>query len=228
MNDLLDISKRLNTQDNRSTTEPMFCLQIKVRDVGYDAAYAGETVWINTESGDYEETEPNAPGAQEFGYVDRWETVMVAFTEQGIADYMDKDGHNVKRRAYRGETRVYVESFMRCDEMVRIRHALMSNANRQGEAMKHEETRGLIVQRIGIHQHNIRYKRQNTDGEWKADVERWENRVKELTASLGLLERDEAEDLVAKIERQRGDIRILERDWQAAEARPEEARGESG
>ena len=94
--------------------------------------------------------------------------------------------------------------------------------------MKHEETRGLIVQRIGIHQHNIRYKRQNTDGEWKADVERWENRVKELTASLGLLERDEAEDLVAKIERQRGDIRILERDWQAAEARPEEARGESG
>ena len=132
MNDLLDISERLRTQDNRCTAEPMFCLQIKMRDVGYAPDYAGETVWINMESGDYNEVAPNSPGAEEFGYKDRWETVMVAFTEQGIADYMDKDGHNVKRRAYRGETRVYVESFNRCDEMVRIRHALMSNATGQG------------------------------------------------------------------------------------------------
>ena len=129
MNDLLDISERLKTQDNRCTAEPMFCLQIKVRDVGYDPAYAdGETVWIDMEGGDFDEVAPDFPGAEEFGYKDRWQTVMVAFTEQGIADYMDKDGHNVKRRAYKGETRVYVESFMRCDEMVQIRCALMSNS----------------------------------------------------------------------------------------------------
>jgi len=128
MSDLLDISERLRTQDNRCTAEPMFCLQIKVRDVGYDPQYAdGNTVWINMESGDYEEVEPETEGAEEFGYKDRWETVMVAFTEEGLNDYMRQDGHNVTARAHNGETRIYVESFRRCDEMIRIRQFLMSN-----------------------------------------------------------------------------------------------------
>jgi len=126
-NDLLDISERLRTQDNQCTAEPMFCLQIKVRDTGYDPNYAADTVWINMQGGDYEEVPPQTPGAEEFGYQDRWETVMVAFTQQGLLDYMDKDGHNVKRRAHNGETRIYVESFMRCDEMIRVRQALMSS-----------------------------------------------------------------------------------------------------
>lgn len=128
MSDLLDISERLRTQDNRCTAEPMFCLQIKVRDVGYNPQYADDnTVWIDMQSGDYEEVAPETEGAEEFGYKDRWETVMVAFTEQGLLDYMEKDGHNVKRMAYNGETRIYVESFRRCDEMTRIRQFLMSN-----------------------------------------------------------------------------------------------------
>lgn len=128
MTDLLDISDRLRKQDNRCTAEPMFCLQIKVCDIGYDPRYTdGNTVWINTQSGEYEEVEPYTEGADEFGYKERWETVMVAFTEQGIEDYMRQDGHNVRRRAYKGETRIYVESFRRCDEMVRIRQFLMSN-----------------------------------------------------------------------------------------------------
>jgi len=127
--DLLDISERLRAQDNRCTAEPMFCLQIKVRDTGYDPNYAGDTVWIDMAGGDYEEVPPETQGAEEFGYKDRWETVMVALTEQGLMDYMDKDGHNVKRRAHNGETRIYVESFMRCDEMIRVRAFLMSNAH---------------------------------------------------------------------------------------------------
>ena len=133
---LLDISERLRTQDNRCTAEPMFCLQIKVRDTGYDPNYSGDTVWIDMEGGDYEEVLPETPGAEEFGYKDRWETVMVAFTEQGLMDYMDKDGHNVKRRSHNGETRIYVNSFMRCDEMIRVRQALLPNdpAHLQGRS----------------------------------------------------------------------------------------------
>ena len=128
MNDLNDIAERLRTQDNRCTMEPMFCLQIKVRDVGYDPQYAdGETVWIDTNSGDYEEVAPETEGAEEFGFKDRWETVMVAFTEEGLNDYMRQDGHNVKQRAHNGETRIYVESFRRCEEMIRIRKALMED-----------------------------------------------------------------------------------------------------
>lgn len=123
--ELLAIGERLRTQDNRMTSEPMFCLQIRVRDVGYDSNYAdGDTVWIDMQSGCYEEVAPNTDGAEEFGYKDRWETVMVAFTEQGIADYMKQDGHNVRRRAHNGETRIYVESFNRCREMIKIREYL--------------------------------------------------------------------------------------------------------
>ena len=121
---LLDISERLRTQDNRCTAEPMFCLQIKMRDTGYDPNYASDIVWIDMQSGDYEEVAPETPGAKAFGYNDRWETVMVAFTEQGLLDYMDLDGHNVKQRAHNGETRIYVESFRRCNEMIRVRQAL--------------------------------------------------------------------------------------------------------
>jgi hypothetical protein len=124
-----DIAERLQKQDNRCTAEPMFCLQIKVRDAGYDKNYSEDTVWINMMSGDYEEVPPGTEGAEEFGFKDRWETVMVAFTEQGILDYMAKDGHNVKRRAYKGETRIYVESFHRCDEMIRIRHSLLERGS---------------------------------------------------------------------------------------------------
>ena len=105
-----EISQRLRTQDNQCTAEPMFCLQIKVRDVGYDPAYSeGNTVWLDMDSGDYQEVPPESEGAEEFGYKDRWETVMAAFTKQGLEDYMRLDGHNVKRRAHNGETRIFVE-----------------------------------------------------------------------------------------------------------------------
>ena len=123
---LSDISERLRKQDNRITADPMFCLQIKVRDVGYDKNYSeGQTVWIDMQGGAYEEVPPESEGAEEFGFKDRWETVMVAFTEQGLLDYMMLDGHNVKRRAHNGETRIYVESFRRCDEMTSIRQSLL-------------------------------------------------------------------------------------------------------
>jgi hypothetical protein len=117
---LMDIARQLRDQDNRCTHEPMFCVQQKHREVGFDPAYSSETVWIDMQSGDYEEVPPETPGAQEFGYKDYWETVMVCFTEPGCQDYLKANGHNLK------EPRIYVESFTRCDEMIRIRHALLA------------------------------------------------------------------------------------------------------
>ena len=125
------IGERLRTQDNRITAEPMFCVQEKKRDVGYDPQYAeGETVWIDMEGGDYVEVPPETPGAEEFGYKDRWETVMVAFTEEGCKDYLRQNGHNHR------ETRIYVESFRRCDEMVAIRKMLMGLPAPTGDATR--------------------------------------------------------------------------------------------
>lgn len=128
---LLAISERLKTQDNRCTMNPMFCVQMKVRDIGMDADYATDTVWMDMESGNFDEVPPETEGAVEFGFKDRWETVMVAFTEKGCEEYLALDGHNVRRRAHNGEVRIYVESFNRCPEMIAIREALMANDQAQ-------------------------------------------------------------------------------------------------
>jgi hypothetical protein len=50
---------------------------------------------------------------------------MVAFTEGGCQEYMRQDGHNVKRRAFRGVVRIYAESFNRCPEVLAIRNVLI-------------------------------------------------------------------------------------------------------
>jgi len=126
---LRSIGLELNTQDNRMTAEPMFCVQILVRDVGYDAAYCDKRVWhdsandqtIYDDDPDFRAESVEGDGWDMFGYVDRWETVMVAFTEVGCKAYLELDGHNVKRRAFRGQIRIYVESFRRCEEMMAIR-----------------------------------------------------------------------------------------------------------
>jgi hypothetical protein len=130
--ELLEISQRLKAQDNRCTAEPLFCLQMLCRDVAYDPGWVDNHCWHNMGTmetvydDDPDFKEPEGEGWQEHGYVDRWETVMVAFTEQGLKDYMVLDGHNVERRAFRGKTRIYIETFRRCDEMIAIRKYLMS------------------------------------------------------------------------------------------------------
>lgn len=138
---LQDIVDRIKTQDNRCTESPIFLLQIKKRDVGYDPNYCdGDTVWIDMESGDYQETNADAEGSIEFGYRDRWETVMFAFTEHGIIDYMEANGHNVLRRAHNGEYQIYADSLFRCREMIRIREYLLSiDMSAAEESQKGEE-----------------------------------------------------------------------------------------
>jgi hypothetical protein len=125
---LLEIGERLRTQDNRITEHPMFCVQIKVRDTGYDPDYAEGKCWWNAER--LEVVYDEEPGGDpedwlESGYKDRWETVMVAFTEEGCKEYLELNGHNDRRRAYKGEVRIYAESFRRCPEMIAIREALL-------------------------------------------------------------------------------------------------------
>ena len=112
----------------------MFCVQIKVRDVGYDSSYATGICWYNSEKeqakydDDKRFKEPKERGWYKSGYKDRWETVMVAFTQKGCEEYLELNGHNDKRRAFRGEVRIYAESFNRCPEMLAIREALIFNS----------------------------------------------------------------------------------------------------
>lgn len=140
----MPISHRLNTQDNRITQNPMFCVQIKRRDVGYDSAYATNKCWHDS-AGDqtiYDDDEnfkgePEGSEWDEFGYVDRWETVMVAFTEKGCEEYLELNGHNDRRRAHNGEVRIYVESFNRCPEMILIREMIKALATQPEKTDDH-------------------------------------------------------------------------------------------
>lgn len=134
MDSISEIGVRLKTQDNRITMNPMFCVQIKRRDVGYDSAYSDCRCWhdsanettIFDDDKDFK-GEPEGEEWDEFGYKDRWETVMVAFTEKGCEEYLDLNGHNDRRMAHNGEVRIYVESFNRCPEMIAIRDFLMAS-----------------------------------------------------------------------------------------------------
>lgn len=122
-------AENLRTQDNRCTADPMFCVQEKKRDVGYDSAFSENRCWHDSANSDtvfdddpdFKEP-PKGDEWDEFGYVDRWETVMVAFTEKGCQDYIDLNGHN-----HRGKLRIYAESFRRCPEMLAIRAFLLAN-----------------------------------------------------------------------------------------------------
>jgi hypothetical protein len=111
------IGERLRTQDNRITQNPMFCVQQKRRIYGLDPRWTDNTVWYRNGEMVEDGTEENA---ERVGYLDYWETVMVAFTEGGCNEYLRQNGHNLK------EPRIYVESFNRCPEMIAIRDFLMS------------------------------------------------------------------------------------------------------
>lgn len=135
MTTLSAIGERLKTQDNCGTQHPMFCVQVKIRDVGYDSAYFDDHCWHDAANEEYLfDDDPGFKGKpegeewDEFGYKDRWETVMVAFTRKGCEDYIERNGHNEKHRAHNGEIRIYAESFYRCPEMIAIREFLLTNA----------------------------------------------------------------------------------------------------
>lgn len=124
---LKKIGEQIRTQDNRMTENPLFCVQIKVRDTGYDSAYSENKCWYSARELEVVYEEPkDLDGWEEFGYKDRWETVMVAFTEKGCQEYLDLNGHNNKRQAHNGDVRIYVQSFNRCPEMIAVRNELAS------------------------------------------------------------------------------------------------------
>lgn len=131
---LFAIGERLRTQDNRCTRDPMFCVQILVVEPRPEGMGVGKCWWNPGEMecvydeppedwDEYGETN----GWERYGYDERWETVMVAFTERGCEEYLELDGHNVRRRAHQGKVRIYAESWQRCPEMLTIRKALMAN-----------------------------------------------------------------------------------------------------
>jgi len=116
----------LRTQDNRATANPMFCVQVIIRDMGYRQEYCDNRCWWNAEELEtaFDDEPENLDGWDgPFGYKDRWETVAVCFTEEGCKRHLELNGHNYRHRQ---ETRIHVESFHRNPEMEKVREFLMS------------------------------------------------------------------------------------------------------
>lgn len=132
--ELLLIIENLKTQDNRATYIPIFVVQQKKRDYGYDPNYSDYHVWLDEEcreadaeessklDKEYNRTYKEPEGWTRTSYVDRWEFVTACFTEQGCKDYLELNGHNLK------ETRIYVESGRRNKEWEIVRNRLLSES----------------------------------------------------------------------------------------------------
>lgn len=131
--ELAKIGELIRTQDNRITSHPMFAVQQKVRDWGYDSLYCDDYAWVKNDDewivADDEESEKLEEEDNEvYGdigswervyYKDRWEYVTICLTEKACNDYIARNRHHLN------EPRTYVYSGYRNYEWQLIREALM-------------------------------------------------------------------------------------------------------
>ena len=132
------VSSNLRIQDNRITKHPLFVVQQRHRQLGFDPAYVlmddeiawgdncndnepafkGEPEWAEAEA-HYQEHGDEPNGWTRTGYKNEWQFVTACFTEQGCKDYIEANGHNLN------EPRIYAESAHRNLEWQRLRELLL-------------------------------------------------------------------------------------------------------
>jgi hypothetical protein len=125
------IIERLHTQDNRITAHPLFAVRQKRVIYGLDEDYADQHRWVDydgeccaEDAARYEAMrkngEPLPHGARRLGLVEKWEFVTGCMTEQGCADYIACNGHNLN------QPEIYAYSGYRNAEFIALREWLMS------------------------------------------------------------------------------------------------------
>ena len=108
------IGKQIAEQDNRSTDKPIFLVQQKVTDSGYEDDYAEHVMWVidgreadtderNELEDIYQGTGDIPDGWTRTGCRDRWEFVTACFTSQACNDHITANGHNLR------EPRIYAD-----------------------------------------------------------------------------------------------------------------------
>ena len=117
----------LRTQDNQCTANPLYVVQERIVDVGYDPDYSGDSIlWVDTTSGDYtlfktveeaaqvlvDEGDKTAEEAREIvecgdieengfkatGYKIRWEFVSAHLTMAAARRYIEENSHHCRDR----------------------------------------------------------------------------------------------------------------------------------
>lgn len=119
------ISHELQTQDNRITADPLFCVFEKERIYGVSTDYTD--TWERCNSDQQCSCEPDEPcdyfsskSCRKNYYVERDHFVNAHFTEKAAKYYIDTNGYN------HNQPFIYVTSLYRCPEMIAIRDALLN------------------------------------------------------------------------------------------------------
>ncbi len=113
------IGHEIDTQDNRCTMNPIFCVRQEVVVQGLSPEYATNFEWVDPDYHDV--VDEDTHGAVKVGTFTYLEVVMTAFTEKGCEEYLRLNGHNLNN------PHIYVDSFNRCPEMMAIREYLICN-----------------------------------------------------------------------------------------------------
>ena len=124
---LKEIASELQTQDNRVTADPLFCVFEKERIYGMDSNYTDTWDWCN--SGQQcscdlllrDMCESASDECRKVYYVDRDRFVNAHFTEKAALHFIKTNSHNLNQPF------TYVTSLFRCYEMIGIRDALKNN-----------------------------------------------------------------------------------------------------
>jgi len=126
MIDLKKLAHELNTQDNRATAYPLFCVEVKRRIYGENMCNPDGSIWVWPKDAEcsFDTKEEAIAHFREYGYADAefidkleeieyeeyWEFDTAHLTEKGANAYIRINGHNLPER------RIYVTSQYRCHE----------------------------------------------------------------------------------------------------------------
>lgn len=119
--DLKNIAHEINTQDNRITADPLFCVFQKRRIYGIDEDCHDFYIFTDEDG-------------SEIPCIDVDEFVNAHFTEKAANEHIRINGHNLKKPF------IFVTSLFRCEEMIKIRKALKNKEflERIGKEMPEE------------------------------------------------------------------------------------------
>ena len=124
-----EIGREIATQDNLATAHPLFLVQQRIRDYGYDPLYCDSCVWVDEEGEELDnQEEGEEPQDTWTGYRDRWEYVQTFFTRAAALQFIDNNKHR-----YYNELRIYVDSGYRNPEWQTVRQYLIQQGEENAE-----------------------------------------------------------------------------------------------
>ncbi|MEM7133677.1 MAG: hypothetical protein AAF702_45705 [Chloroflexota bacterium] len=136
MREIQKIAKDMMEQDNRATESPLFVVESRRTVYGLDSSYSDEWVWLDSDGEIIEEgiaelldsilkCNGRIPDSYRRVYTHKyWEFVTCCLTENGCEEYLKANGHNL------GETRIFVHSAWRNEEMQTVRALVAGQLSR--------------------------------------------------------------------------------------------------